>query len=103
MAVYLLHFERPLQHAQHYLGFTDDTNHETNRAVETRLSYHLAGRGSRLMKAVVLAGIEVTVARVWPHASREFERKLKRSNGHRVFCPLCIGEAAYRRGTNTLT
>lgn len=100
VAVYLLHFEEQYQHVQHYLGFTDDSKYETDRAVETRLSYHMTGRGSRLMKAVVKAGIGVSVARVWPHASRDFERRLKKSHGHRVFCPICVGEHAFRRGRN---
>lgn len=82
--VYLLHFERPLRHAQHYLGWALDH--------EARLRDHLAGKGSRLVAAVVAAGIGVELVRTWEGVDRHFERSLK-NGSHRHHCPRC--KAAY--------
>lgn len=79
--VYLLHFDTPLHHARHYLGVT-------RRGLGLRLVEHYAGRGSRLMAAVVAAGIEVRLARTWP-AWRDGERELKRRKKNPALCPLC--------------
>jgi predicted GIY-YIG superfamily endonuclease len=35
MSIYLLHFDKPLHHAKHYLGLADD--------LEARLARHTAG------------------------------------------------------------
>lgn len=82
--VYLLHLERPLAHAQHYLGWTE-------RDLSGRLRYHLNGRGSRFIAAAVGAGIRVAVARTWP-GTRHLERKLKNRKGAPRLCPVCRGE-----------
>ena len=52
-AVYLLHFDRPLAHARHYIGIALDGD------PHRRLAEHLAGQGSLLVRAVVAAGIGV--------------------------------------------
>ncbi len=84
--VYLLHFNKPLSHAQHYCGFTPN-------GVEQRLAVHLAGNGARLVKAVVEAGREVEVARIWKHENwqeaRSQERHLKRQHNGPRLCPIC--------------
>ncbi len=49
--VYLIHFDRPYQHARHYLGTTNDLPH--------RLRQHASGckyGGARLMEVIVQAG-----------------------------------------------
>jgi hypothetical protein len=79
--VSLLHFDTPLGHARHELGVT-------RRGLGIRLVEHYAGRGSRLMAAVVAAGIEVRLVRTWP-AGRACERTLKRWKKNRALCPLC--------------
>lgn len=79
--VYLLHFDRPLAHARHYVGFT------TN--LEGRLGRHENGRGSRLVDAVLEAGIGYTVVRTWPGRDRHFERKLKKRHNTPQLCPIC--------------
>lgn len=84
MAVYLLHFDRPLHHAKHYIGFTRD--------LETRIALHRKPNGSShhaLMRAVYRAGIGFTVARVWPDGDRELERKLKARKSAPRLCPIC--------------
>lgn len=78
--IYLLHFERPYFHARHYLGFSD--------APEKRIDRHTAGHGSKLVAAVIDAGIGFELARVWD-GDRNLERKLhKRKNSCRL-CPIC--------------
>jgi hypothetical protein len=79
--VYLLHFDRPLAHAQHYLGSTELT-------VEERVDRHLSGDGSPLVRAVVAAGIGVKVARTWK-GGRRLEKKFKRAQHNRALCPIC--------------
>ena len=67
--VYLLHFDRPYQHAAHYLGYSP--------RIAERLDLHAAGRGARLTQVVRDAGIGWQLARVWPKATRRDERRLK--------------------------
>ena len=88
--VYLIHFNRRLKHAGHYMGFS------TN--LDKRITDHLCGMGARLMEVVTQAGIEWKVARTWPGASRGFERRLKNGKNAPQLCPLCSGKAAYGRG-----
>jgi predicted GIY-YIG superfamily endonuclease len=86
--VYLIHFEQPYQHAKHYLGFTTD--------LAARIADHRAGVGSRLLQVVNAAGIGWEVARTW-QGDRKLERHLK--NGKRAprLCPVCAGDAAWKR------
>jgi hypothetical protein len=81
--VYLLHFARPIGHAQHYMGSTSD--------LEQRLADHAAGgsRGGRLPQVFAEAGIAFELARTWP-GGRLRERQLKRQGGHARKCPVCI-------------
>ena len=89
MAVYLIHFDRPLGNpdnprgqAQHYIGFAVD--------LEARLEAHRRGNGSALMAAVMRAGIGWQVARTWPDGDRDLERRLKRMKAApRLLCPIC--------------
>jgi len=78
--VYLLHFDRPYEHAGHYTGWTADLDH--------RLDEHAAGRGARLTAVVRAAGITWTLARTWP-GTRDRERALKRQGGAARRCPIC--------------
>jgi predicted GIY-YIG superfamily endonuclease len=78
--VYLIHFEEPLAHAQHYLGFTDD--------LLTRLEQHRKGNGSRLMQVVGERGIDWILARTW-QGSRKLERKLKNRKNSPRLCTIC--------------
>lgn len=82
--VYLLHFVRPLHHARHYLGYTDD--------LESRLRRHEAGDGAKLIAAVNRAGIPFVLARTW-EGDRQLERRLKRRKGAPRLCPICRAEA----------
>jgi predicted GIY-YIG superfamily endonuclease len=78
--VYLLHFDRPYQHACHYIGWTVD--------LDARLASHAEGRGARLLAVVHAAGIGWALARTWP-GGRTRERQIKRQGGASRCCPLC--------------
>jgi predicted GIY-YIG superfamily endonuclease len=86
--VYLIHFEQPYRHAKHYVGFTTD--------LPARIADHRAGVGSRLLQVVNDAGIKWEVARTW-QGDRKLERQLKRRKETPALCPLCAGDAAYKR------
>ncbi len=81
MAVYLIHFNRPLQHARHYLGFTDN--------LADRLESHRQGRGARLIQVITEQGIDWVLARVWPEGDRKLERQLKNRKESPRLCPIC--------------
>jgi predicted GIY-YIG superfamily endonuclease len=78
--IYLLHFERPYQHARHYTGWTED--------VLDRLAQHATGRGARLMTVIHQAGIGFIFIRA-REGTRATERAIKNSGGAVRFCPLC--------------
>jgi hypothetical protein len=114
-AVYLVHFDRPYQHAEHYLGMAypcdparADTvvlteveaaactrltgrrlTPEQAAGVAVRIAQHRTGRGARLMEVVATAGIEFTVVRVWAGATEGIEKRLKDRNNRRDLCPAC--------------
>lgn len=98
MPVYLLHFSAPLKHARHYTGFSANLQSLMFRIAEHRAGVSkAAGRPVAIMKALHAAGISFELARIWPLASRSFERRLKRrSRGIRAVCPICSGESALR-------
>lgn len=87
--VYLIHFDKPFGHAQHYAGYSKDD-------VLRRFEEHRTGRGARLCAKAVQAGIQLQLARVWANVERKFELKIK-GRGLRSICPLCVGfEAAFK-------
>jgi predicted GIY-YIG superfamily endonuclease len=86
--VYLIHFEKPYWHSRHYVGFTTD--------LDARIADHRAGVGSRLLQVVNNAGIAWEVVRTWK-GDRKFERQLKNRKHTPRLCPVCAGEAAYKR------
>ena len=99
MAVYLLHFDQAIPHGQqagtqHYLGFAHD--------VAMRVGEHRCGKGARLTQVFAERGISFEIARVWPDAGRDLERKLRPAAHRRVaagmgkrwhspkrLCPIC--------------
>jgi predicted GIY-YIG superfamily endonuclease len=83
--VYVLHFEPAYRHARHYVGWARD--------VDARVAEHLAGAGSPLVRAAVLAGASVTVAVTYA-GSRQLERRLKRWHNTWKFCPICRSQRA---------
>ena len=80
--VYLIHFDTPLHHASHYIGWTRD-----ERTFPRRIEHHRKGSGARLMAAVSAAGIGFKVVRTW-EGDRAKEKSLKNFHGPRL-CPVC--------------
>jgi predicted GIY-YIG superfamily endonuclease len=81
--VYLLHFDTPYYHAQHYLGSTVD--------LARRLQQHAWGTsygGARLLEVINQAGIAWHLVRTWD-GGRALERELKNRKNGRLLCPLC--------------
>lgn len=83
--VYLIHFDQPLKHAKHYLGFCNDGN------LHDRLERHRAGNGSKLMAAIKRAKFSWQLVRTWENVDRNFERRLKNQNNAAKYCPVCRG------------
>lgn len=79
--IYLLHFEEPYKHAQHYLGWTE--------SLEERLATHASGAGSALMAAVRRAGIAWSVVKTWRGDTYD-EKKLKAWGSLKRHCPVCL-------------
>ena len=80
--VYLIHFQKKLHHAQHYIGFVDAD-------LLQRIELHKSNRGAKLLRAVNNEGIEWQVVRVWMEGDRHFERILKNCKKSSRFCPVC--------------
>jgi len=104
MPVYILHFETPLHHAKHYVGFS-----QNKRTLKQRLEHHkhtnwtppepgekigkCTGPGANFMGVVNHFGIEWKLAKVFQNADRNFERKLKNTNNTARYCPICNPKA----------
>lgn len=86
--VYLVHAERKLAHAQHYIGCTE-------APIATRMKRHRHQRtGARLLLAMTAAGIGYEVVRTWTCETAaegyELEKRLKaRKNAPTQLCPVC--------------
>ncbi len=83
MPVYLIHFDKPYHHAQHYLGYADD--------VKKRIARHRRGNGAKLLKVLKDNGIKWKVVRIWD-GDRSLERRLKNWHNASRLCPVCIAE-----------
>lgn len=65
----------------HYCGWA--------RNIRERVCEHATGAGARLTLAAFLAGYEMRLVRVWPHAGRDVERRMKQAHRLGRYCPLC--------------
>jgi len=83
--IYLLHFDVPLSHAKHYLGWTAAID------FEARIRRHRQGTGARILAVLKQRGIGFQVARTWEDKDRHQERRWK-ARGKSWLCPLCIAE-----------
>jgi hypothetical protein len=81
--VYLIHFDAPLRHAKHYIGYTSADS------PFPRLERHRSGAGAKILAALNRLGIGYRIVRVWRDANRAFERKLKNRKESHCFCPFC--------------
>lgn len=77
--LYLLHFDRPLNGRQHYLGWSEN--------VPRRLEEHRKGQGGKTTAAYKRAGIGFTLAATWP-GTKDDETQFKRKRLGSL-CRLC--------------
>lgn len=82
--IYILHFDTPLAHAHHYVGYCDDTDN----ALEDRLKEHRSGRGAKILAVCNERGITYQLARTLP-GDRTRERQIKNTNNTSRYCPIC--------------
>jgi len=83
--VYLLHFERPLAHAQHYIGWAKD-----KRTMNARIKHHAGGTSrARIMEVIHAQGIGFQVVKTWVEGDRNFERRLKNQKHAWRHCLIC--------------
>jgi predicted GIY-YIG superfamily endonuclease/GNAT superfamily N-acetyltransferase len=94
--IYVLHFDRPLSHAQHYIGCTADPR--------ARLIQHAQGRGANIVRAAGaegigfrLSGLGITNVR----CMRRIERQVKDWHGTRQFCSCCTPDPRGIPGTRS--
>lgn len=85
--VYLIHFNGPIHHAKHYLGYTSLEN------VIDRYNRHKSSQGSKLLAYANTIGISYCVVRIWEcdttQAAKALERKLKHMKNSPRLCPVC--------------
>lgn len=84
--IYLVHFERPYQHARHYVGWSSQ--------MERRHKDHANGNGSKLLAAVRAAGIPWVIARTW-QGTRTEERRIHSARANCRKCPICCGRMTW--------
>lgn len=83
---YLIHFDRALSHANHYLGWTEGD--DITARIETHMAGH-KGKGACILRACKEQGIGWKVVRTWAGVDRNFERWLKKQSNSPKFCPSC--------------
>ena len=90
--VYLIHFDRKISHAGHYLGYTAN--------LQERIKLHRSGNGARLLRECKRLQIPWKVVRTWEFKDHDsantFERKLKKWKNSPLICPLCNPHANKR-------
>jgi hypothetical protein len=86
--IYLLHLDKPLRHACHYVGLDDD--------LPARLERDASGQGARMLAVCVERGIGGRLVRMW-EGGRKFERQLKNRKEAPRLCPVCAGAKALNR------
>jgi len=86
--IYLLHLDKPLRHAKHYIGLADD--------LAARLERHTEGHGARMLAVCRERGITWRCVRTW-QGDRKLERWLKRKKAAPTLCPVCAGASASKR------
>ena len=86
--VYIFHFERPFHHARHYVGCTKN--------IAARYAYHLSGRGAKILKAVLEAGIGIRLVKII-EGGYDLEKKIKASKNTARYCPVCQLEKMNRK------
>jgi predicted GIY-YIG superfamily endonuclease len=82
--IYVLHFDEPLCHAEHYVGCTTE--------LRERLTSHANGRGARICEALRDIGIGWNLSNLFTcnvKQMRRLERQFKNMKNTSRFCPYC--------------
>lgn len=87
--VYMLHFERPIGKARHYVGSTESP------ALRARIKRHKSGGGAALTSEAVRLKIPMRIAHIWTAQSRAREQEIKAAGKFSRHCVYCRAE---RRG-----
>jgi predicted GIY-YIG superfamily endonuclease len=82
--IYIIHFERPLSHSSHYVGWTAVDK------FDKRMARHRRGAGAKILRAATAAGIGWRVTNVLS-GTRDDERALKNQHHTKRYCPNCSG------------
>lgn len=82
--VYLIHFTKKFKHAKHYIGAVNGGEPELKK----RIFHHRKNTGSRLLRALNLAGINWYVVRTWD-GGFDLEKQLKAKKDSKSLCPIC--------------
>ena len=82
--VYLLHFDKKIGNAQHYLGWT-------SREVVDRVQEHIDGTGAALPREASRRLIFPELVRTWV-GTPLLEKALKKRKNSRGLCPICRPE-----------
>lgn len=88
--VYLIHFEKKLHHAGHYIGWA--------KHLDERIKHHLNSTGARLLAVLNEKGLKWAVVRIWEEHDRHFEKKLKVQNNAARYCPTCTPGTGQGKG-----
>lgn len=92
--IYVLHFDQPLAHAEHYVGCTDN--------IRARVTAHALGAGSRLTRELYARGIGWRLGGLYQcthRRMRSLERSLKDQKHASRYCEICNRVALTFRGT----
>lgn len=81
--IYLIHFERKVGKAQHYLGYCEDAR------LGARMREHVRGTAAALTREATKRGIGLLLARTFPGGSLDEEAIHKRHGRFHLMCPLC--------------
>ena len=90
--LFLLHFDPPYQHAQHYLGYAVGTGRGSSYA--KAIARCTAIGPHELVMAAQSAGCQITVADVLVGAGRALQRQMRASHHLHRFCPICTQSEA---------
>jgi hypothetical protein len=89
--IYILHFERPLCHAQHYTGATTNLIRRTAR--------HQKGHGAAITAAVVAEGIAMHIGGIYMVTDGNLfdaEKRAKARKNGRTMCQICNPKGTVR-------
>lgn len=82
--IYIIHFDEPLAHALHYVGWCPDGK----GALSRRLKKHRDNMGARILQVCNERGISYQLARTLP-GDRSRERQIKNTKNTSSYCPIC--------------